>query len=103
MKSAFSMRIPPGERRRPSRVSKRERGLWLRRFWEHGIADEDDFRRHFDYIHFNPVKHGLVANAAAWPYSSFHRYMRLGVYEAGWGDMPDRSGVGWASAHRHDD
>ena len=100
VKSAFSMQMLSGERRCASRIAKRERGLWQRRFWEHWVADEDDFRRHFDYIHFNPVKHGLVANAADWPYSSFHRYLGLGVYEGGWGDMPDRSSVGWASAQR---
>ena len=34
--------------------------LWQRRFWEHTIRDENDSARHVDYIHFNPVKHGLV-------------------------------------------
>src|SRR5690242_18390177 len=38
-----------------------EHALWQRRFWEHTIRDERDFARHVDYIHFNPVKHGLVA------------------------------------------
>ena len=33
--------------------------LWQRRFWEHTIRDDNDFARHVDYIHFNPVKHGL--------------------------------------------
>lgn len=92
VKSAFSMRMPCGERRRASRVAKRERGGSQRRFREHRIVDADDFRRHFDDIHFNAVKHGLVANAFAWPCSSSHRYVRLGAYEAGWGGMPERSG-----------
>ncbi|MHC4542586.1 MAG: REP-associated tyrosine transposase [Planctomycetota bacterium] len=44
----------------PSRDKKRERGIWQRRFWEHHIRDEEDLQRHIDYIHYNPVKHGLV-------------------------------------------
>ena len=59
--------------------------LWQRRFWEHQIKDEADYRAHMDYIHFNPVKHGLVDSVIEWPYSTFHRYMRNGVYEPNWG------------------
>ena len=58
--------------------------LWQRRFWEHTIRNEADFERHVDYIHFNPVKHGLVARAVDWPYSSFHRYVRQGWLKADW-------------------
>jgi putative transposase len=46
----------------PSLENKRERGVWQRRFWEHCLGDEDDWRRHMDYIHFNPVKHGYVSS-----------------------------------------
>lgn len=59
--------------------------LWQRRFWEHTIRDDDDFSRHFDYIHFNPVKHGLVDRVCDWPYSSFHLYVRRGWLTADWG------------------
>jgi putative transposase len=62
-----------------------EHALWQRRFWEHTIRDEKDFERHVDYIHFNPVKHGLVARVCDWPYSSFHRYVRRGVLPEDWG------------------
>ena len=44
----------------PSRLKKRERAIWQRRFWEHLVRDSDDFNRLCDYIHYNPVKHGLV-------------------------------------------
>jgi putative transposase len=57
--------------------------LWQRRFWEHQIRDDADFARHVDYIHWNPVKHGLVAHP--WPYSTFHRFVRNGVYLPDWG------------------
>ena len=60
------------------------RGVWQRRFWEHAIRDEDDFQTHFDYIHYNPVKHGLVNCPGEWGPSSFHRWVARGVYPAGW-------------------
>lgn len=68
-----------------SRNKQREAGLWQRRFWEHQIRDNSDFARHVDYIHWNPVKHGLVVQASDWPYSTFHRYARAGVYASNWG------------------
>lgn len=68
-----------------SRQKRGEYGFWQRRFWEHLIRDEEDFRRHLDYIHWNPVKHGCARTVAEWPYSSFHRYVRDGVYAADWG------------------
>ena len=69
-------------------VSRNHRGefaLWQRRFWEHTIRDDADFERCADYIHFNPVKHRLVASPADWPYSSIHRYVRAGLLPADWG------------------
>lgn len=68
-----------------SRKKRREAGLWQRRFWEHQIRDDMDFARHVDYIHWNPVKHGLVGQASEWPYSTFHRFVREGVYTSNWG------------------
>jgi putative transposase len=84
IKSAFSRRLPRGEQRSASRISKGERGIWQRRFWEHTIRDDRDYGAHLDYIHFNPVKHGLVADAGDWPYSSFRRCVAKGLYPAGW-------------------
>jgi putative transposase len=66
------------------RDEKGEYELWQRRYWEHTIADYEDFRRHVDYIHFNPVKHGWVRQVADWPYSSFHRYLRHGMLPPDW-------------------
>ena len=70
---------------REARGAKGERSVWQRRYWEHQIRDERDFAAHVDYIHFNPVKHGLVARAAEWPYSSFHRFVRDGRLGPDWG------------------
>ncbi|MCU7844016.1 MAG: transposase [Candidatus Thiodiazotropha sp. (ex Monitilora ramsayi)] len=68
-----------------SRIRRREVGIWQRRFWEHTIRNELDFKRHLDYIHFNPVKHGLVGRVADWPWSLFHRFVREGIYTMDWG------------------
>lgn len=67
-----------------SMVVRRESGLWQRRYWEHLIRDANDLRRHVDYIHFNPVKHGHVDAAVSWPYSSFARHLRAGIYPPDW-------------------
>ena len=71
--------------RSKSRQKRRERAIWQRRFWDHVIRDEDDFERHLDYIHYNPVKHGLVECPRDWPHSTFHRWVERGVYEPDWG------------------
>ena len=68
----------------PPLVKKRERGIWPRRFGEHVSRGEGDYERHVDYIHYNPVKHGHVARAAEWPYSSFYRYVQRGMYNLEW-------------------
>ena len=68
-----------------SRELRKERGVWQRRFWEHTVLDEGDFERHCDYIHYNPVKHGLVACPGDWAYSSFQRWVRRDVYPEDWG------------------
>jgi putative transposase len=72
------------QNRSASRVRQRTRGVRLKRFWEHTIRDADDLRRHFDYIHYNPVKHGYVKCPHAWPYSSFHRFVADAGYANDW-------------------
>ncbi len=84
IKTEFSRALPAGESTSRSRSSKGERGIWQRRYWEHTLRDEDDYARHVDYVHFNPVKHGHVTRVVDWPYSSFHRMVRSGVYPSDW-------------------
>ncbi len=84
IKKAFSKSIPADEYRSAARTKQGERGIWQRRFWEHTITSEADFRHHIDYVHVNPLKHGLVAQVKDWPYSSFHRYVGSGVYTEDW-------------------
>ena len=69
----------------PSKQKHRESTLWQRGYWERQIRDEKDFERHMDYIHFNPVKHGLCKQVSEWPYSTFHRYVEQEVYPINWG------------------
>ncbi len=78
-----------------SRESKDEHALWQRRFFEHTIRDEDDLKRCTDYIHINPVKHGLVEKATDWPWSSFHRYVQMQEYPVNWGDSSEWYGDEW--------
>ena len=85
LKGRFSRNIEKGERISESRVKRRERGLWQRRFWAHLIISEDDFNRHVDYIHWNPVKHGWVKRVVDWPHSSFHKFLEQGIYPSTWG------------------
>lgn len=75
-----------------SKRKHRESTLWQRRYWEHQIRDETDYQHHMDYVHYNPVKHGLVERAIDWPHSSFQRYYANGVY-----------GENWAMADKTDD
>jgi len=97
IKAGFSRAIPKGERIRATRRRKGERGIWQRRFWEHLITDEDDLRRHVDYVHINPVKHGYAARAADWPFSSIHRCIGRGEMPEDWAGAPEddfRAGEG---------
>ena len=68
-----------------SRRRKEERGIWQRRFYEHTCRDDNDLKRCVDYIHVNPLKHRLVGRLVDWPWSSFHRFVRLGEYPSDWG------------------
>jgi putative transposase len=68
-----------------SRKNRHESGIWQRRFWEHVVIEDQDFHRHLDYIHWNPVKYGHAEKAMDWPYSTIHRFVAQGLYPADWG------------------
>ena len=85
IKGGFSRGLVAAPSRSSRHIKKREKGLWQRRYWEHVIRDEADLHRHIDYIHFNPVKHGLVARVVDWPHSSFHQYVAREEVPADWG------------------
>ena len=84
IKGTFSKGLSITEQRSEVRMARGERGIWQRRYWEHMVRDEADFRAHMDYIHINPLKHGLVKQVSEWPYSTFHQLVEKGVYPADW-------------------
>ncbi len=119
MKSILSRAVPADERRSTRRIARGERGVWQRRFREHPIRDEDDFARHADCIHIDPVKHGHATRAADWRHSTFHwreisqaRWAQCGQYARraqiraiGSEDMDHAvniSRVAEAMAHKHE-
>ncbi|MET4272287.1 MULTISPECIES: transposase [unclassified Bradyrhizobium] len=85
IKTRFAKALPMNERLSAVRAARNERGIWQRRFWEHLIRDETDYARHVEYCYYNPVKHGHVSNVGDWPYSSFHRDVRDGLFPEDWG------------------
>ncbi len=88
IKIDFAKAVPNIERRSAVRMARGERGIWQRRFWEHLIRDDEDFRRHVEYCYINPVKHGLATRVCDWPYSSFHRDVRAELFPEDWaGDV----------------
>ena len=67
-----------------SRQKHRESNVWQRRFWEHTIRSDSDLENHLNYIHYNPVKHGLVSCPHMWQYSSFHTWVKKKAYSKDW-------------------
>jgi putative transposase len=93
IKRLFSLGLPATERRSVVRLRRGERGIWQRRYWEHLIRDEADYRAHLDYLHFNPVKHGWVQRVSEWPYSTFHAWVKQGVYPQDWAQAVESGDV----------
>jgi putative transposase len=89
LKSAFTRRLyaemPNLKPMSAAQRRRNEKTVWQRRFWEHQIRDSEDFTAHMDYLHYNPVRHGLVKRVSEWRYSSFHTYVERGVYGTNWG------------------
>ncbi|MDD2833612.1 MAG: transposase [Methylotenera sp.] len=84
IKSTFSKVIDKTEYRSSVRLQRNERGIWQRRYWAHLIVDDADYRAHMDYVHINPLKHGLVKRVQDWEFSSFHSLVGKGVYPIDW-------------------
>ena len=91
IKGYFSHHCPDNYKTAPSASQQRKRAQTILqpRFWEHQIRNERDYEKHCDYVHWNPVKHGLVAHVRDWPHSSFHRFVRLGIYSHDWAGIPE--------------
>ena len=84
IKRRFSRALPKMEFVNANQMQRGERGIWQRRFWEHTILSDRDYEAHLHYVHLNPVKHGLVKHVKDWPYSSFHRFVKDGIYPLDW-------------------
>jgi putative transposase len=86
IKNYFTRHCPAGYKSPQTLSQRRKRAqtVWQPRYWEHQIRDDLDFEKHCDYIHWNPVKHGLTSHPFDWPYSSFHNFVRRGIYPSEW-------------------
>ena len=96
IKRMFTSGLAASAARTTSKISKREKGVSQRRFWEHQIRDDADLQRHVDYIHYNPVKHRHARCVHEWPHSSFHAYVARGWLPNDWGAGPDTEGANWS-------
>jgi putative transposase len=97
VKTWFTKHCDPAFRieRSPSGSLRGEQSVWQHRYWEHALRDETDYRRHVEYIHYNPVKHGYVESPRDWEHTSFHRYVNEGLYPTEWGEGEmDFEGIG---------
>ncbi len=89
VKTWFTKHCDPHLRDNPANSARRrkgERAIWQHRYWEHLLRDEEDYRRHVEYIHYNPVKHGYAKRPLDWRYSSFRHYVADGTYPESWGE-----------------
>jgi putative transposase len=59
--------------------------VWQPRFWERTVRNDAELAVLVDYIHHNPVKHGLVVAVKDWPHSTFHRFVERGDLPSNWG------------------
>ena len=84
IKAAFSRLMPKPQSRRPSLIRKREAGIWQRRYWERTVRDQQEYAAYMDYIHFNPVSHGLAPSPSMWPFSTFAHCVVQGLYPQDW-------------------
>ncbi len=70
-----------------SRTKAGYKPIWQKKYYEHCVKNDNDYQTRFNYIHYNPVKHGYVKQTKDWPYSSFHQYVKRGFYNKEWGDF----------------
>jgi len=60
------------------------------------IRHDRDFSAHVEYIHFNPVRHGLVFAPRDWPHSTFLDWVASGTYDPTWGSQQAPALPDWA-------
>ena len=92
IKHSFSRNVGqvcPTDNLKSGYKNKRKKGILQRRYWEHTIRDENELNNHINYIHYNPVKHGYAKSVNDWEYSSFHKFVKKGLYDINWGSNTD--------------
>jgi putative transposase len=52
--------------------------IWERHYRDYRIGDDDEYAALIDYVHSNPMRHGLCERAGEWPWSSLHRFVAAG-------------------------
>lgn len=64
--------------------------MWQRAYRQSKVDDVGEFAARLDYIHYNPVAHGLAARPEEWLHSSYGVWVERNVYKLGWGwQMPE--------------
>lgn len=92
IKGEFSRCLTLSQTTTAANKSRRERGIWQKRFWEHKIRNRKDYNNHINYCYYNPVKHGYVSDVSDWKYSTFHRDVKRGLFQEGWAASSDFEG-----------
>jgi putative transposase len=67
--------------------------IWQRHFQDYRVADDAEYSALVDYLHANPLRHGLCRRAADWPWSSLHRFVSAGMAPS---DLPATLAPPWA-------
>jgi len=91
-KSNFSRNFQVNEEQTKSQIERREKGIWQRKYYDHIIRNENDLNRHIDYIHYNSYKHYKIV-PKDWEYSSFKKFVSIGMYEIDWCNYEDRNNI----------
>ena len=92
-KSKFSRQMQFNENQTEEQKNRREKGIWQRKYYDHIIRNENDFYKHLDYIHYNPIKHDYVKKAKDWKYYSFKKFVRMGYYDENWCNFEDKNDI----------
>ncbi len=92
-KSKFSRQMQFNENQTEEQKNRREKGIWQRKYYDHIIRNENDFYKHLDYIHYNPIKHDYVKKAKDWKYSSFKKFVKMGYYDKNWCNFEDKNDI----------
>ena len=87
---------PPAAGADARRRARGEQTVWQHRYWEHLVRNDRDLGAHVEYIHFNPVRHGLVSAPRDWPHSTFSDWVARGLYDADWGSQGPLELPAWA-------